>query len=158
MTTRDNKFYNDPINSDDRRKERLYHLERKVDRLSKTKSKQGKTESKTVYINTGGGRTSTPLIALADNTATSITPPNAQGFLLWRKEGGADGGVLIAYDAVSTPLIVLIAGTAMMAVTTGALAGTTGTDGKFTISAHSDGKIYFENRTGGTINSAYLFL
>ena len=51
--TRDNKFYNDPINSDDRRKERLYHLERKVDRLAKAKRKTNEVK-KTVYINTGG--------------------------------------------------------------------------------------------------------
>jgi len=32
--------------------------------------------------------------------------------------------------------------------TTGALTGTTGTDGKFTFSVHSDNKVYFENRSG----------
>jgi len=40
-------------------------------------------------------------------------------------------------------------------VTTGILSGTTGTDGKFTISAHTDGKIYFENRRGSTRGFTY---
>ena len=53
--TRDNKFYDDPINSDDRRKERLYHLEREMKRLARAKGKPEKTEAKTVYINSGGG-------------------------------------------------------------------------------------------------------
>lgn len=35
-------------------------------------------------------------------------------------------------------------------LTTGALTGTTGTDGRFTISPHTDGLVYFENRTGST--------
>ncbi|MEP0323288.1 hypothetical protein [Bauldia litoralis] len=34
---------------------------------------------------------------------------------------------------------------------TGALTGTTGTDGKFTISAHTDGMLYLENRRGSTL-------
>jgi hypothetical protein len=33
--------------------------------------------------------------------------------------------------------------------TTGALNGTTGSDGKFTVSAHTDGNVYVENRIGG---------
>ncbi len=36
-------------------------------------------------------------------------------------------------------------------VTTGALAGTTGTDVKVTLSAHTNGNLYFENRSGGTL-------
>jgi hypothetical protein len=44
-----------------------------------------------------------------------------------------------------------------MAVTTGTLSGTTGTDTKFTVSAHTDGKLYFENRTGGT-RTVYVLL
>jgi hypothetical protein len=35
-------------------------------------------------------------------------------------------------------------------LTTGILAGTTGVDGIFTIAPHTDGKLYFENRTGST--------
>ena len=96
--------------------------------------------------------------SLSDDSVYSFTPSNAQGFILWRKAAGADGGALVAYDAVSTPYTVLIAGTPIMAVRTGALTGTTGTDGKITISAASDGKIYIENRYGSTIYSAYVCL
>lgn len=42
----------------------------------------------------------------------------------------------------------LVAG-ADVDVTTGALTGTTGTDGKLTISVHTDNKLYIENRRGG---------
>lgn len=100
----------------------------------------------------------TPMAKLADDAAVSITPPVSQGFFLIRKAGGSNGGALVAFDAVATPYTVLIAGTAIMAATTGALTGTTGTDGKITISAHSDGKLYIENRFGATIYLSYQVL
>jgi len=100
----------------------------------------------------------TAMPQLKDDTATSITPPVSQGFFLIRKAGGSNGGALVAFDAVATPYTVLIAGTAIMAATTGALTGTTGTDGKITVSAHSDGKIYVENRVGAAIYLSYQVL
>ena len=42
--------------------------------------------------------------------------------------------------------------TVTMAVTTGALTGTTGVDGEVTVSAATDEKIYIENRLGGTVS------
>jgi hypothetical protein len=42
----------------------------------------------------------------------------------------------------------VLSGGADLAVSTGVLTGTTGTDGKVTVSPHSDGKIYIENRSG----------
>lgn len=38
-----------------------------------------------------------------------------------------------------------------MTITTGALTGTTGVDGALTVSAHTDEKIYIENRLGGNV-------
>jgi len=43
-------------------------------------------------------------------------------------------------------------------VTTGVLAGTTGTDGKVTVSAHSDGNVYIENRTGTPLIFCVLWI
>jgi hypothetical protein len=43
-------------------------------------------------------------------------------------------------------------------LTTGTLAGTTGTDGKVTISAASDGKLYVENRSGSARQFSLSFL
>lgn len=40
--------------------------------------------------------------------------------------------------------------------TTGALNGTTGVDGKFTISVHTDGNLYFENRLGAAKNISLM--
>lgn len=100
----------------------------------------------------------TPMASLDDDAVVSITPPFSQGFFLIRKAGGSNGGALVSFDAVATPYTVLIAGTAIMAATTGALTGTTGTDGKITVSAHSDGKIYVENRTGLTVYLSYQVL
>jgi hypothetical protein len=51
----------------------------------------------------------------------------------------------------------LLGGGGNLEATTGALAGTTGTNGKTTVSAHSDGKVYVESRKG-TSNITVLFL
>lgn len=48
----------------------------------------------------------------------------------------------------STVFCVVTVGHANLAATTGILAGTTGTDGKVTVSTHTDGRIYVENRLG----------
>lgn len=51
---RDSRFYDDDINSEDRKTERLYRLEQKVDRLSKANPKVKKTSvAKTVYVSGG---------------------------------------------------------------------------------------------------------
>jgi len=99
------------------------------------------------------------LTAMNDDTATSFTPTNSSGFLLLRIaiSTGAGSFALLTYDAISpTAYATLMIGSANIAVTTGALAGTTGTDGKLTVSAHTDGKIYIENRLGGTGYIGYL--
>jgi len=98
------------------------------------------------------------MAALNDDTATSITPSNNQGFLLYRMLSGATGAV-ISFDAVTgTAYCFKIAGSADIETMTGALTGTTGTDGKITISAHTDGKIYIENRLGTTLYGGYVAL
>ena len=97
-----------------------------------------------------------PLATLSDDQATNITPTNPSGFLLFRLLGSTNYG-LVSYDAVSgTAYISLMIGGANVAVRTGILSGTTGTDGKFTVSAHTDGKIYFENRLGSNVYIGYV--
>jgi hypothetical protein len=57
------------------------------------------------------------------------------------------------YRALSTNVFMeQMGGSSIMAVTTGALNGTTGTDGKVTVSAHTDGYVYIENRFGSAIS------
>ena len=99
-----------------------------------------------------------PMYGTDDDTAVSLTPPNNQGFLLYRRVGGATGAV-ISFDAITgTAYCFKIAGSADIETRTGALSGTTGTDGKITISAHTDGKVYIENRLGTTIYGGYITL
>ena len=63
---------------------------------------------------------------------------------------------IVAYDTV-TPYTVFVSGLAdRVEVTTGPLYGTTGTDNKFTVSAHTDGKIYFENRINASSNVGFI--
>ena len=98
------------------------------------------------------------LASMADDTATSITPTNAQGILFLRTLGG-NIMAAVFYDAIlPTAYCSLLTGTATVEVRTGVLSGTTGTDEKFTISAHTDGKIYLENRRGSTLYPGYIAL
>lgn len=89
-------------------------------------------------------------IDLADDNATSFTPGRTHGIMLMSCQNTSIG-VVVGYEVGATPSITIIAqnGTSFE-VTTGALAGTTGSDAKFTLSTHTDGKIYLENRLGGT--------
>jgi hypothetical protein len=49
-------------------------------------------------------------------------------------------------------------GSGAVTFTTGALTGTTGADGDLTVSAHSDGNIYLENRRGASSVVAWAFI
>lgn len=95
---------------------------------------------------------------LSDDTATSFSPANKRGFLFFRRLDGATGAV-ISFDAISdTAYCFKIAGSVSIETRTGALTGTTGTDNVITISAHTDGKIYIENRLGTTLYGGYITL
>lgn len=58
------------------------------------------------------------------------------------------------FDAIETA----VENTLSRDVTTGALTGTTGVNGNVTVSAHTDGNIYVENRSGVTLVIAYTVL
>ena len=95
---------------------------------------------------------------LSDDTATSFSPANKRGFLFFRRLDGATGAV-ISFDAISdTAYCFKIVGSVSIETRTGALTGTTGTDNVITISAHTDGKIYIENRLGTTLYGGYITL
>ena len=92
---------------------------------------------------------------IADDAVYSFTPENSSGNssgLLFVQEGA--GSTLVGlgrFAAVSGGAeIASISSKANITWTTGALTGTTGTDGNLIISAHTDGKIYVENRRGGS--------
>lgn len=87
--------------------------------------------------------------ALADDDWVSITPSLPSGALIFIGST-ADTTIwaLVSYNT-ATPAIAKHTGGANLDVTTGVLTGTTGVDTNFTISAHTDGKLYLENRRGG---------
>lgn len=90
------------------------------------------------------------VFVLPDDTAVSFTPLRNYGLMTitslesllqnhWR------------YRANVVPQCALFLTSSNSAATTGALTGTTGADGSFTVSAHTDGKVYLENRRGAEI-------
>lgn len=92
---------------------------------------------------------------LTDDSVYSFTPKNAIGLLMIgaraSNHGNASG--LFIYRTSSTLFCSIIAQKASsIEVTTGVLTGTTGTDNRLTVSTHTDGKIYIENRMGLTVS------
>jgi hypothetical protein len=108
-----------------------------------------------------GSLMGTTTASMTKDTAISFTPVNNQGMILvWRRSLTVALTVwgLVYYNAGSTAFTAIASGGANLEVTTGALTGTTGTDTKVTVSAHTDGKIYIENRviTGLTLHYVLL--
>jgi len=104
-------------------------------------------------------------VTIADDAATYIPIPSAtfqNGIILIRTNGNFRGQALIGYVATSTAQTVDELGISTnVETTTGALAGTTGTDAKITISPHyasGEGRIYLENRSGESLVFTWRFL
>lgn len=93
-------------------------------------------------------------LTIADDAATSFTPVNTVGRIAISGPSAALTGDVF-FDAV-TPACAAIVAAADIETTTGALAGTSGSDAKLTISAHTDGDVYVENRTGASISIVLL--
>ena len=90
-------------------------------------------------------------VNLADDNATSFTPSYDRLYVIVHSINGAGNYGTAEIWCVNGAVVgTRISGSSTFEVTTGALTGTTGTDAKFTISPHSDGKIYVENRLGAT--------
>ena len=78
------------------------------------------------------------------------------GFIEISVENASNIAGIVAFSAAAGGAsTVLLGGGADIEVTTGALDGTTGNDNKFTVSAHTNGSLYLENRLGGTKNIIY---
>jgi hypothetical protein len=97
------------------------------------------------------------LQTLTDDTAASFTPPSTMGRLRLMEDDEISTAGEIRYDCRGAGAVcTLVSGGGDLEVTTGVLAGTTGTNNKITVSAHTDGKIYIEARKG-TANITVLF-
>jgi hypothetical protein len=96
------------------------------------------------------------VVTMADDTAFSFIPLRTHGIVQVFSHNSSTFYGVATYRALSSghdcDLITGGSTTANVEVTTGALAGTTGTDAKFTISAHTNGRVYFENRLGSSVN------
>lgn len=104
------------------------------------------TKDKTLDIGNNNIHGST--IDLADDTAGSITPSQADGMMMIFCMNTGISAIISYSINAGVAYCRMISDTGQFEVTTGALLGTTGTDGKYTLSYHTDNKIYFENRLG----------
>jgi hypothetical protein len=96
-------------------------------------------------------------ITLADDIATSFTPPRPQGTM--RIVSNANGAVAdFAYDVSAGAIVAVGTSGASVELGTTALANGGGTDVKVTYAAVNDGKIYISNRLGSSRTFRYLFL
>lgn len=100
------------------------------------------------------------IAVIGDDSNYYFAPPFSAGLLA--VQGGSDTTVaaLLEYKCQAGAVSLSDIGTrgANLNLTTGILYGTTGTDGKLTISVHTDGNIYVENRRGGTRNIRLVLL
>ena len=103
-------------------------------------------------------------VTIADDGFTTIVPPLESGTIfinLVDADAVFQGIVIFSVDtgAASTELLDSTGvppSQEGLQVDTGTLNGTTGNDDKFTISSHTDGKIYLENRTGASVNLHWI--
>lgn len=108
-----------------------------------------------IYTNSAWRRLSPPRgdvfeLTIADDAAASVTPFRNTGIAEIATAGFVQYSGLVSYDSGASSAMAGLALAADVDVTTGALSGTTGVDTKLTVSSHTDGKIYIENRTGAT--------
>ena len=105
----------------------------------------------------GSGSVGISYVTIADDAVASFTPGSNRGMIFAGGSSthmGAAGYVCINGGSQESYLLLNTAGT--FAVGTGVPTGTTGTDVKFTIFPANDGKIYFENRLGGSFTVWYF--
>jgi hypothetical protein len=104
---------------------------------------------------------------IAQNTAISFTPPSTVGMVQAFAQSLALGdpiAAIFSYRADALGYTELLAkgvttspnDVAVLQLT--ALTGTTGSVGKFTYSAHTDGKIYIENRRAGPPHTVAVYV
>lgn len=91
---------------------------------------------------------------IADDSVATYTTPSATVSFLMTSNGVSSTQPRGLFHARTSTAFLERLDTAptqtSIALTTGVLTGTTGSDGNFTISAAADGKLYFENRSGGS--------
>jgi Pectate lyase superfamily protein len=109
-----------------------------------------------------GALTRLVTLEIAQDTAVSFTPDSSVGLVhaFGHGSGGDPSAAIFSYQAEALGHTELVAGDQnTIAVQHGtALTGTSGAVNKVTFSAHSDGKIYVENRLSGPPRTVHLFV
>ena len=108
-----------------------------------------------------GALTQLVTLEIAQDTAVSFTPGSIIGMVhvFGHAALGDPSAAVFSYRADELGYTELVAGVGTVEVQQGtALTGTTGNSGRFTFSAHSDGKIYVENRLVGPSRTVSLFV
>lgn len=96
------------------------------------------------------GNTLNLTIADDDVAVISFNASSARGLVAISSTISASAHGIAAFRCSDFVFCTELAGNSVFDVTTGALTGTTGTDGSVTVSPHTDGKLYIENRNGGS--------
>jgi len=104
-----------------------------------------------LIVENNGWSPNAQTLTVADDAATSWSTSQADTGIIHVgiDDSTAYSGVILFDCGSGGASTVKIGGGASFDRTTGALVGTTGADGSVTVSAHTDGKLYIENRSGG---------
>jgi hypothetical protein len=108
-----------------------------------------------------GALTRLVTLEIAQDTAVSFTPDSTIGMVHVFGHGatGDPSAAIFSYRAGELGYTQLLVGVGTVEVQQGtALTGTSGDTGRFTFCAHSDGKIYVENRMSGPPRTVSLFV
>jgi hypothetical protein len=108
-----------------------------------------------------GALTRLVTLEIAQDAAVSFTPDSIIGMVqvFGHAALGDPSAAVFSYRTDALGYTQLVAGVGTVEVLQGtALTGTTGNPGRFTFSAHSDGKIYVENRLVGPSRTVSLFV
>lgn len=100
-------------------------------------------------------------VTLADDTATSIDLPGntPAAIISFASISNAFlNGTYWVRASASPQAIALTSGGVPATLSTGIKTGTTGTDAVFTISPHTDGNVYLENRSGASLSFTYTVM
>jgi hypothetical protein len=124
----------------------------------------GSAQTFTAKQTLAAGATSGAQASTADDAAFSITAPSNVGVLVLMVANLASAAGAVAFRcqsgfAAQAALIASAAGTILATAVDTVLTGTTGTDGKITVSPNAaDNKIYVENRSGGARVFSWFFI
>lgn len=120
-------------------------------------------EGQTLTVDTDGVIASTLMSGnsgvLPDDTSYSFIPPFSSGFMIITNGAGQNARMAqVAFSTIAGNMGNAGYAGSVMNIATGALNGTTSTDTKINISAHTDGRVYIENRSGSNQNMYWTIM